>query len=81
VNSKNEFIPYHENGVGITNVKKRLELLYPNKFELKLSDEGEFFVVSLLLELKTKLTSTRLVTVPKKQFEKPLHENALSFDR
>jgi hypothetical protein len=52
VNSKNEFMPVHENGVGIDNVKKRLEFLYPGKYDLKLADEGEFFVVSLLLELK-----------------------------
>ena len=53
VNSKNEFIPFHESGVGIANVKKRLELLYPGSYELKLADEGEFFVVSLLLDLKS----------------------------
>jgi two-component system, LytTR family, sensor histidine kinase AlgZ len=52
VNSKNEFLPFQENGVGISNVKKRLEFLYPGKYNLKLADEGEFFVVSLLLELK-----------------------------
>jgi hypothetical protein len=45
-------MPVHENGVGIDNVKKRLEFLYPGKYDLKLADEGEFFVVSLLLELK-----------------------------
>ena len=27
-NSKNEFVPYRENGIGITNVKKRLEFIY-----------------------------------------------------
>ena len=53
VNSKNEFIPFHESGVGIANVKKRLELLYPGSYELKLADEGDFFVVSLLLDLKS----------------------------
>jgi two-component system sensor histidine kinase AlgZ len=52
VNSKNEFVQFHDNGVGINNVKKRLEFLYPGKYDLKLADEGEFFVVSLLLELK-----------------------------
>jgi hypothetical protein len=45
-------VPFHENGVGINNVKKRLELLYLEKHEIKLKDEGDFFVVSLLLNLK-----------------------------
>ncbi len=52
VNSKNELIPFHENGVGINNVKKRLELLYPGKHELRLADEGEFFVVNLWVNLR-----------------------------
>jgi hypothetical protein len=51
VNSKNEFVPVSENGIGIQNVKKRLAFLYPDKHELKLADEGDFFVVSLLLQL------------------------------
>jgi LytS/YehU family sensor histidine kinase len=55
VNSKNEYVPFHENGVGINNVKQRLELLYPGKYDLKLVDEGDFFVVSVMLELKANL--------------------------
>ena len=51
VNSKNEFVPVSKNGIGIENVKKRLAFLYPDKHELKINDEGDFFVVSLLLEL------------------------------
>ncbi|MDQ3846058.1 MAG: histidine kinase, partial [Bacteroidota bacterium] len=51
-NSKNEFVPVSENGIGIQNVKKRLQFLYPGKHELKINDEGDFFVVSLLIELK-----------------------------
>jgi LytS/YehU family sensor histidine kinase len=50
-NSKNEFVPYRENGIGIANVKKRLEFIYSGKHELKLNDEGNFFVVSLLVKL------------------------------
>ena len=53
-NSKNEFVPLSKNGIGIQNVKKRLEFLYPGKHELKMNDEGNFFVVSLLVELKIK---------------------------
>jgi hypothetical protein len=60
VNSKNESVPFHENGVGIANVKKRLELLYPGQHELKLADQGEFFVVDLLLQLKPHATASVL---------------------
>ncbi len=52
LNSKNEFVPVSEKGIGIENVKKRLQFLYFGKYELKINDEGNFFVVSLLLELK-----------------------------
>lgn len=51
VNSKNEFARYTENGIGITNVKKRLEFICPGGYELKLNDEGNFFVVSLLVKM------------------------------
>ena len=56
-NSKNDFVPLSTNGIGIQNVKKRLEFLYPGKHELKMNDEGNFFVVSLLVELKNKKNS------------------------
>ena len=52
VNSKNEFVPLSTNGIGINNVKKRLGLLHSGKHELKLADEGDFFVVALKLELE-----------------------------
>jgi LytS/YehU family sensor histidine kinase len=51
VNSKNEFLAYTKSGVGISNVKKRLEISYPDRHELKINDEGNFFVVSLLVKL------------------------------
>lgn len=51
INSKNEFVPVSQHGIGIENVKKRLTFLYPDKHELKINDEGDFFVVSLSLEL------------------------------
>jgi len=50
-NSKNEYISHSNNGIGINNVKKRLELLYPGKYELKINDEGDFFAVSLMVKL------------------------------
>lgn len=52
VNSKNNNVRLNEKGIGIQNIKKRLAFLYPNKYELKMTDEEDFFVVSLLLELK-----------------------------
>jgi len=50
-NSKNENISHSENGIGISNVKKRLGFLYPGKYELKINDEGDFFAVSLMVKL------------------------------
>ncbi|WP_374163140.1 sensor histidine kinase [Arcticibacter sp. MXS-1] len=38
--------------IGLKNVRKRLELLYPEAFKLKLFDEGELFLAVLELELK-----------------------------
>ena len=76
VNSKNQYVPFHENGVGINNVRKRLELLYMDRHELKLKDEGEFFVVSLLLNLKEHNVSSR--AIPGDHFIKHKYENPVS---
>lgn len=51
LNSKNEFAGEEQKGIGIENVKKRLSYQYPGSHELKLNNEGDFFVVSLMLEL------------------------------
>lgn len=54
VNSKNESTSRYSNpgnGIGINNVKRRLAFMYPNNHELKMRDEGVFFVVSLTLYL------------------------------
>lgn len=51
VNSKNQQISASQQGIGIQNVKKRLSYLYPGKHGLKISDELDFFVVSLWLDL------------------------------
>ncbi len=50
-NSKNELFPYMKNGIGILNVMKRLEVTYPDRHELKINDEGNFFVVSIQVKL------------------------------
>jgi len=70
VNSKNEFVAFHDNGVGINNVKKRLEFLYAGKYDLKIADEGEFFVVSLLLELKSHLAIPVISMIAKQKLQK-----------
>jgi LytS/YehU family sensor histidine kinase len=45
-------------GMGIDNVKKRLELLYKDKYHLQINEEEEVFVVNLTLELiKVKQTN------------------------
>jgi LytS/YehU family sensor histidine kinase len=64
VNSKNEHVTVNEDGIGVQNVKKRLEFLYPGKHELKLNNGENFFVVSLLVELTqdSKLHSTASLT-------------------
>jgi len=71
VNSKNEFVPLSNHGIGVENVKKRLHFLYPDKHELKINDEGDFFVVSLLLELiNNKVAQPAISHVSKPVIEK-----------
>ena len=41
----------NKTGIGINNVKQRLELLYRNKHELQISEDEEVFVVDLKVEL------------------------------
>ena len=38
-------------GIGISNVRRRLELLYPQKHELEIREEEDVFIVDLSLEL------------------------------
>ena len=60
-NSKNEYVPYSEKGIGVANVKKRLEFIYPGNYELNLNDEGRFFVVALLVNLSSKAETSDLL--------------------
>jgi sensor histidine kinase YesM len=41
-----------ESGIGITNVKKRLDLLYKDKHELIITEEEDVFIVRLWIELE-----------------------------
>jgi sensor histidine kinase YesM len=38
-------------GIGLENVRKRLELLYPDRYELKTIMEAETYLVSLTMDL------------------------------
>ncbi|MEP6725835.1 MAG: histidine kinase [Bacteroidota bacterium] len=42
----------HSSGIGIQNVQKRLELLYPGKHELAITNEEDVFIVNLKIELE-----------------------------
>jgi hypothetical protein len=69
-NSKNNYVPLSASGIGIENVRKRLQFIYPDRHELKTSDEGDFFVVSLRLELKDygmKYRAATIAAVPSTQ--------------
>lgn len=50
-------------GIGLRNVKERLELLYPGKHELHITSEEEIFIVNLRVELTVK----KQLTVKKEQ--------------
>ena len=39
-------------GIGIENVKKRLDLIYPDLYSMKILDNGKTFKVLLQLQLK-----------------------------
>lgn len=41
-------------GIGIQNVEKRLNLLYPEKYELNIANDEEVFIVNLKIELEQK---------------------------
>ena len=45
-------------GLGLQNVQKRLELLYPKKHSLRINDEGETFIVALTLDIEPLLVSS-----------------------
>src|SRR5215203_4422688 len=59
-NSKNEYVPYSEKGIGVANVKKRLECIYPGNYELSLHDASRLFVVALQVNLRSKAGASDL---------------------
>lgn len=50
----NPAITETEHGIGISNVEKRLSLLYPDKHELTITNEEELFIVNLKIALEQK---------------------------
>jgi LytS/YehU family sensor histidine kinase len=71
-NSKNNPILAGKGGIGIKNVQKRLALLYPDNHELKINDEGDFFVVSLMLGLESGKWSSNAPAVIEHTVEKDM---------
>lgn len=59
LNAKTSHTKYTHSGIGLHNVKKRLELLYPQKHELIITEEEEVFIANLkiLLERTSPVTS------------------------
>ena len=56
VNGKSEIekLVTAKQGIGIANVEKRLQLLYPGKHELVITNDDHVFVVDLKVELERK---------------------------
>jgi hypothetical protein len=78
INSKNEDVIVRENGIGIMNVKKRVGFLYPERHELKIDNEPDFFVVSLLLQLDEPGMLTPVIKLEKSLIESySSHETTL----
>ena len=71
-NSKNENANDRSNGIGIANVRKRLVFIYPGNHELKLSDEGPFFIVSLMIQLNGEVA-------PRTQFS-PITSQSINYE-
>ncbi|WKN32235.1 sensor histidine kinase [Porifericola rhodea] len=49
--SKNGHVKDKHSGIGLNNISKRLDLLYPNRHELRISEENNTFIVDLKLSL------------------------------
>lgn len=76
-NSKNEYVPESDKGIGIDNVKKRLAFIYPGKHELKINDEGSFFVVSMMLVLVDELPAASFAPASMFISQPTQHETSL----
>jgi LytS/YehU family sensor histidine kinase len=54
INGKAPNAAVQSGGIGIENVKRRLALLYPDKYNLQIIAEEEMYIVNLKLELNRK---------------------------
>jgi len=62
----------NKTGIGISNVRARLDLLYAGKYELTITNEPELFIVNLSLELlKQKTVVIPVVTATKTAIHEP----------
>jgi hypothetical protein len=50
-NTGQEAKPHH-GGIGLTNLQKRLELLYPDRHQYQVRQEGEYYIVDVRVRLK-----------------------------
>jgi LytS/YehU family sensor histidine kinase len=62
----------YRKGTGIENVKRRLDLLYPNKYTLKVKEDLDVFIVDLNIELDNKEYSenTQTAIEPLQEYER-----------
>ena len=58
-------------GIGLQNIKKRLELIYPGKYELTVNEEAGMFIVKLQLQLNP-AEKIQTVTVNGESFVNPI---------
>ncbi|RYE56308.1 MAG: histidine kinase [Sphingobacteriales bacterium] len=49
--------------IGLSNIKKRLAILYPNRHKINITDSEDIFVVILELKLNTNSVKKRLLTI------------------
>jgi two-component system LytT family sensor kinase len=52
INQINHSQKDHSTGIGLPNIRRRLALLYPQKHELTITDDGESYQANLVIELK-----------------------------
>ncbi|HEY0656246.1 MAG TPA: sensor histidine kinase [Chryseosolibacter sp.] len=64
MNGKPSGIETISSGVGLRNVKKRLQMLYPGAHELRITEDDDSFIVALTLELDKHILSEKNEAYP-----------------